>query len=125
MSGAAVAATLCPLFEQRGVPAFLRSDQGSEFISGEVKTALAAVGATPAYIAAGSPWQNGFVESFHGKLRDECLDREAFLCVAEARVCLEMHRRFYNEERPHSSVGYVPPTRFRQAWEAVARVEKE
>jgi putative transposase len=118
MSGAAVAATLCPLFEERGVPAFLRSDQGSEFIAAEVKTALATVRVTPAYIEVGSPWQNGFVESFHGKLRDECLDREVFLGIAEARVCLEQHRRFYNEERPHSSVGYLPPAVFRQAWEA-------
>jgi transposase InsO family protein len=125
MSGAAVATALCPLFEQRGVPTFLRSDQGSEFIAAEVKTALAAVGATPAYIAAGSPWQNGFVESFHGKLRDECLDREAFLSVRESQVCLEQHRRFYNEERPHSSVGYMAPAAFRQAWEVAARDEKQ
>lgn len=126
MSGKAVVAVLGPLFAARSVPAFLRSDNGGEFIALEVKAALAAVGATPSYIAPGSPWQNGFVESFHGKLRDECLDREAFLTVKETQVCLEKHRRFYNEERPHSSLGYVSPATFRRAWDekqANAKVE--
>jgi transposase InsO family protein len=63
--------------------------------------------------------ENGFVESFHGKLRDECLDREVFLTLQEPQVCLEQHRRFYNEERPHSSLGYVAPLIFRRAWEAM------
>jgi len=118
MSGKAVARVLRPLFQERGIPAFLRSDNGGEFIASEVKTTLTAVGATPAYIAPGSPWQNGFVESFHGKLRDECLDREVFVTLTETQVCLEAHRRFYNAERPHSSLGYVSPVVFRRAWEA-------
>jgi transposase InsO family protein len=117
MSGRAVVSVLCPLFRERGSPAFLRSDNGGEFIAAEVVQALRAVGATPSYIAPGAPWQNGFVESFHGKLRDECLDREAFVSVKESQVCLERHRRFYNEERPHSSLEYTPPTKFRQGWE--------
>jgi len=117
MSGKGVVAVLGPLFAERGAPAFLRSDNGGEFIALEVKAALEAVGATPSYIAPGAPWQNGFVESFHGKLRDECLDREVFLTVKETQVCLEQQRRFYNEERPHSSLGYVSPAAFRLAWD--------
>jgi len=117
LSGRAVVSVLKPLFVERGVPAYLRSDNGGEFIAAEVKEALRAVGATPSYIAPGSPWQNGFVESFHGKLRDECLDRETFVSVRETQVCLERHRRFYNEARPHSSLGYRTPVAFRKAWE--------
>ena len=120
MSGKAVVSVLCPLFSERGAPAFVRSDNGGEFIAVEVKQALEAVGARPAFIAPGSPWQNGFVESFHGKLRDECLDREAFLTVKETQVCLEGHRRFYNEERPHSSLGYIAPAAFRREWESTS-----
>jgi transposase InsO family protein len=125
MSGKAVAAVLDPLFQARGVPSFLRSDNGGEFVAVEVKAALTAAGATPAYIAPGSPWQNGFVESFHGKLRDECLDREVFLTVKETQVCLNQHQRFYNEERPHSALGYVPPAAFRRDWEAKQARERE
>lgn len=117
MSGKAVANILHPLFSERGAPVFLRSDNGGEFVAREVKGALEMVGATPSYIAPGSPWQNGFVESFHGKLRDECLDREVFLTVKETQVCLDRQRRYYNEERPHSSIGYVSPAAFRRAWE--------
>ncbi len=118
MSGRTVVSVLCPLFLQRGAPAFVRSDNGGEFIAVEVRRALEAVGARPAFIAPGSPWQNGFVESFHGRLRDECLDREAFLTVRETQVCLEGHRRFYNEERPHSALGYVAPAAFRREWQS-------
>lgn len=117
MSGKAVVSVLCPLFQERGVPAFVRNDNGGEFIASEVRAALEAVGTRPAFIAPGAPWQNGFVESFHGKLRDECLDREAFASLRESQVCLEGHRRFYNEERPHSSLGYVAPAVFRKEWE--------
>jgi putative transposase len=67
-------------------------------------------------IDPGCPWQNGFVESFHGKLRDELLDREIFLSVAEAQVRLETHRHWYNEGRPHSSLKYVSPATFARAW---------
>lgn len=116
MSGRAVVSVLVPLFRERGAPGFVRSDNGGEFIAAEVKEALRLAGATPAYIAPGSPWQNGFVESFHGKLRDECLDREVFVSVKETQVCLEGQRRFYNEERPHSSLGYASPRAFRRRW---------
>jgi putative transposase len=125
MSGKAVVAVLGPLFRERGAPAFVRSDNGGEFIAAEVREALKAAGATPAFIAPGSPWRNGFVESFHGKLRDECLDREAFASVRETQVCLEGHRRFYNEERPHSALGYVSPAAFRRGWEAGRQTERE
>jgi transposase InsO family protein len=124
LSGKAVVSVLCPLFGERGCPAFVRSDNGGEFIAAEVKEALRAAGTTPAFIAPGSPWQNGFVESFHGKLRDECLDREVFLTVKETQVCLERQRRFYNEERPHSALGYVPPAAFRHGWDTGQRVRQ-
>lgn len=117
MSGKAVVSVLRPVFAERGAPAFVRSDNGSEFIAWEVREALEEVGATPAFITPGSPWQNGFVESFHGRLRDECLDREAFLTLKETQVCLEGHRTFYNERRPHSSIGYIAPAEFRRLWE--------
>jgi putative transposase len=115
-----VVATLVGLFGERGQPAYLRSDNGSAFIAGEVQTLLARRGSRPFFIEPGKPWQNGFVESFHGKLRDECLDREAFASLAEARVVLEAHRRWYNAERPHSALGYRSPLAFRQDWERSA-----
>ena len=70
----------------------------------------------PAFIAPGRPWQNGYVESFHGKLRDECLNREWFRDAREARVVIELWRHFYNHQRPHSALGYRAPAQARQAW---------
>lgn len=89
LSGESVVGILLPLFRGRGAPAFLRSDNGGEFIANAVKEALVAAGASPLYIDPGSPWQNGFVESFHGKLRDEFLEAETFLNIKEAQVCIE------------------------------------
>lgn len=100
----------------RGAPRFLRSDNGPEFIALELRGWLVQKGAKTLYIRPGSPWQNGYGESFNGKLRDECLDQEAFLSVAEAQVKLEQYRRLYNEERPHSSLGYRTPREFKQEW---------
>ncbi len=74
-------------------------------------------GSTPHYNDPSYPWQNGFTESFHGKLRDEFLDREVFASVTEAQVRLEIQRRWYNEERPHNSLKYVPPAAFARAWQ--------
>ena len=94
---------------QRGVPAHLRSDNGSEFVARTLQSWLADRQVKTLYIAPGSPWQNGHVESFHGSLRDECLDRELMLSVAEARVVIEDYRRYYNEVRPHGGLGYRTP----------------
>ena len=97
------------LVAQRGVPDHVRSDNGSEFVARTLQTWLAARHVKTLYIEPGSPWQNGHVESFHGSLRDECLDRELMLSVAEARVVIEDYRRHYNEERPHGGIGYRTP----------------
>ena len=70
----------------------------------------------PAFIATGKPWQNGFVESFNGKLKDELLNRERFRTLAEAKVLIEAWRQFYNERPPHSALGYWPPAEIRREW---------
>ena len=100
---------LSDLFALRGVPEHIRSDSGPEFAAKAVQKWIAAVGAKTAYIAQGSPRENGYVESFNARLRDELLDGEVFHTVAEARVLIERWRRHYNTERPHSSLGYRPP----------------
>ena len=82
---------------------------GPEFVAKAVRGWIAGVGAKTAYIAPGSPWENGYVESFNGKLRDELLDAEVFNTLAEAEVLIERWRRHYNTARPHSSLGYRPP----------------
>ena len=100
---------LSDLFVRRGVPAYLRSDNGSEFTATKVRDWLARVGVTTLFIEPGSPWENGYVESFNGKLRDELLAREQFDTLLEAKVLIERWRRQYNTLRPHSSLGYRPP----------------
>jgi transposase InsO family protein len=112
-----VIAALRPLFTSRGVPGFVRSDNGPEFIAAEVKAWLEGQGVAPYYIDPGCPWQNGFTESFHGKLRDEFLSREVFASAREAQVRLETPQHWYNEERPHSSLKYQTPQAFRQSWQ--------
>lgn len=94
---------------QHGAPEYLRSDNGSEFIAKIVQRWLAEQRIKTLYIEPGSPWQNGFVESFHGRLRDECLNREQLWTLTEARVVIEDFRRKYNHERPHSKLGYESP----------------
>lgn len=101
--------TLADLFILRGIPGHIRSDNGSEFIAAAVKGWIAAVGAKTAYIERGSPWENGYIESFNGKLRDELLNGEIFYSLREAKVVIEQWRRHYNTVRPHSSLGYRPP----------------
>ena len=101
--------TLADLFILRGIPGHIRSDNGSEFIATAVKDWIAAVGAKTAYIERGSPWENGYIESFNGKLRDELLNGEIFYSLREAKVVIEQWRRHYNTVRPHSSLGYRPP----------------
>jgi putative transposase len=106
------------LFITRGVPEHIRSDNGPEFTARAVRQWLRKVGVKTLFIAPGSPWENGYVESFNGKLRDELLNGEIFYTLREAKVLIERWRREYNTVRPHSSLGYRPP-----APEAVAPVE--
>ena len=97
------------LVAQRGTPAHIRSDNGSEFVARALQAWLAKRSIKTLYIEPSSPWQNGHVESFHGSLRDECLDRELMLSLAEARVIVADYRRHYNEERPHGGLSYRTP----------------
>jgi putative transposase len=96
-------------FILRGVPEHIRSDNGPEFVAKAVQDWVRAVGAKTAYIERGSPWENGFIESFNARLRDELLDGEIFYSLAEARIVIESWRRHYNTVRPHGSLGYKPP----------------
>ncbi|MCJ2011763.1 IS3 family transposase [Methylobacterium sp. J-076] len=100
---------LSDLFSLRGVPSHVRSDNGPEFIARSVRDWIAVVGSATAYIEPGSPWENGYCESFNAKLRDELLNGEVFYTLKEARVVIEQWRRHYNTLRPHSSLGYQPP----------------
>ncbi|MCP4855060.1 MAG: IS3 family transposase, partial [Fuerstiella sp.] len=100
---------LSDLFVTRGTPKYIRSDNGPEFTAGRVRTWLDRVGVRTLFIEPGSPWENGFIESFNGKLRDELLNVELFDSLLEARVLTERWRRHYNVVRPHSSLGYRPP----------------
>jgi putative transposase len=95
-----------------GAPEHLRSDNGPEFIAYAIQDWLAAAGIKTLYIKPGSPWENGHIESFHDKLRDECLNRELFGSLAEVRVILESWRVEYNERRPHSALGYQTPSEY-------------
>ena len=97
------------LIVQRGVPEHLRSDNGPEFTARAVRLWLPPLGATTLFITPGSPWENGYVESFNGKLRDELLDRELFDTLWEVQVLTEQWRHEYNHQRPHSALGYRPP----------------
>ena len=110
LKGTDVIDVLSDLFILRGVPGHVRSDNGPEFIAKAVQTWITAVGAKTAYIAPGSPWENGYVESFNSKLRDELLNREIFYTLKEARIVIEGWRKHYNTVRPHSSLGYASPT---------------
>lgn len=100
---------LSDLFILRGVPEHIRSDNGPEFVAKTVQEWIGAVGSKTAYIAPGSPWENGFIESFNARLRDELLDGEIFYTLAEAKIVVESWRRHFNTVRPHGSLGYRPP----------------
>jgi putative transposase len=100
---------LSDLFILRGVPGHLRSDNGPEFVAKALREWISAVGAKTAYIAPGSPWENGYVESFNARLRDELLNGEIFYSLREAQIVIESWRRHYNAVRPHQSLGYRPP----------------
>ena len=94
----------------RGIPEHIRSDNGPEFTAKAVRGWLNRLGVKTLFIEPGSPWENGYIESFNGKLRDELLNREIFTTLAEAKVLIEQWRREYNQVRPHSSLGYRPPS---------------
>lgn len=101
--------TLADVMLGRGIPEHIRSDNGPEFIAYELQRWLAKVGTRTLYIERGSPWENGYCESFNGKLRDECLNGEIFYSLKEAQVLIEQWRVVYNTLRPHSALGYRPP----------------
>jgi transposase InsO family protein len=109
---------LSDLFILRGVPGHVRSDNGPEFIAKAVREWIDAVGARTAFIEPGSPWENGYCESFNSKLRDELLNGELFYSLAEARIVIEGWRQYYNTQRPHSSLGYKPPAPKALIWPA-------
>jgi putative transposase len=108
--------TLSRLMRLYGKPQYLRSDHGAEFTAAAVMRWLRDQNVGPVFIAPGSPWQNGYVESFNGKLRDECLNREWFRDIHEARILIEQWRHFYNHRRPHSALKYRTPNQARQQW---------
>jgi putative transposase len=89
--------------------AYIRSDNGPEFVAHAVRDWIAAVGAKTAYIEPGSPWENGYCESFNARFRDELLDGEIFYSLREAQILIEQWRKHYNTKRPHSALGYRPP----------------
>ncbi len=93
----------------RGITEHIRSDNGPEFTAKAVRGWLSRLGVKTLFIEPGSPWENGYIESFNGKLRDELLNREIFTTLTEAKVLIEQWRREYNQVRPHSSLGYRPP----------------
>jgi len=107
-----VTALLATIMKNRPSPDFLRSDNGSEFTAQAVQNWLEQNQVGPIFIPPGQPWQNGFVESFHDKFRDECLQREWLQTVLEAQVVIEAWRLHYNTQRPHSSLGYQAPAAF-------------
>jgi transposase InsO family protein len=109
---------LFDLIVEKGLPDHIRSDNGPEFTAKAVREWLSKIGVKTLFIEPGSPWENGYIESFNGKFRDELLNGEIFTTLLEARVLIENWRREYNHIRPHSSLGYRPP-----APQAVSSVE--
>lgn len=109
LKAADVIDVLSDLFILRGVPAHVRSDNGPEFIAKSVQSWVTSVGAKTAYITPGSPWENGYVESFNAQIRNELLNGEIFYTLKEAQIMIEGWRRHYNTVRPHGALGYRPP----------------
>lgn len=104
--------TLARLFDQRGEPDYIRSDNGPEFVAAALKEWLALSGVKTLYIEPGAPWENAYSETFISRLRDELLDRELFVNLKEAQVLLEDYREHYNHHRPHGALGYLTPAEF-------------
>ncbi len=117
ISGGDVRRLVARVVGRRGAPNLIRSDNGSEFVCRALVDWLPSVGATTIPVAPGSPWQNGYIESFHGRLRDEFLERHEFESVADAQSKASWFRREYNHVRPHSSLGYATPREFAAACE--------
>ena len=107
-----VLVTLWQAMMQYGIPEHIRSDNGTEFIAGKIQRWLRVNQIKTLYIEPGSPWQNGYIESFHSRFRNECLNREWLLNLREARVVIEDWRMHYNTERPHSRLGYLSPENY-------------
>lgn len=122
ITATAVVGFLEILMLQRGPPTHMRSDNGPEFVAEALKGWMATAGVKAHYIEPGSPWENGHVESFHGKLRGGCLNREVFGNLLEAKVLVEEWRRQYNDKRPHSALGYQTPRAFARQFNSKLRV---
>lgn len=116
---------LAALVHLRGAPAFVRSDNGPEFVAKELRTRLEKLAIGTRYIEPGSPWQNGKVESFHGKFKDEFVKVEEFATLAEAKAKTAAWLEDYNERRPHSALGYETPSAYAAAWRNDAKRPKE
>jgi len=112
ITAADVVETLNRLFAERGEPAYIRSDNGPEFIADAIKRWLAISGVKTLYIEPGAPWENAYSETFISRLRDELLDREVFANLKEAKVLAEDYRDHYNHHRPHAALGYLTPVEF-------------
>jgi transposase InsO family protein len=115
-----VAATLAGLFNERGAPEYIRSDNGPEFIAKALKRWLVLSGVSTLYIEPGSPWENAYSETFNSRFSDELLKREIFTNLFEAKVLVDDYRKEYNRERPHSALGYQTPEEFSASCELVA-----
>jgi putative transposase len=118
ITGADVVATLERLMTRHGAPQHVRCDNGPEFVCAVVRAWLSRRKISPLYIEPGSPWENGYVESYHARLRDELLMREEFATLLEARALLELWRQEYNQDRPHGALGYLTPEAFASACRA-------
>jgi putative transposase len=116
MTAKTVVRVLAELVQVHGEPGGIRSDNGSEFTAAAVKDWLASIGIKTLYIEPGSPWENGYAESFNSRFRAEFLDRESFRTLPEAQVLTERHRQKHNHERPHSSLAYKTPAQFAATW---------
>ena len=125
LSAKAVIQVLERVFAARSRPEHLRSDNGSEFTAKTIQRWLKSQGVHTHYIEPGSPWQNGYAESFNGKFRDECLNMELFYSEAEAQTIVATWRRDYNTQRPHSSLNYQTPAEFRAAWDKQCALKSE
>ena len=125
LTGHDVIEVLRYLFAVRGCPTYIRSDNGPEFIAEAVKTFLVNSGVETLYIEPGSPWENGYVESFNARMRDELLNGELFLTLAELKYVVERWRMDYNHYRPHSSLSYQTPAAYAEQCRTLGRVGQE